>query len=41
MIPPDASQRIPDIGDLVFLSICTRRFRPEIYEDLEDSDRPD
>ncbi|MDZ7787008.1 MAG: cupin domain-containing protein [Halofilum sp. (in: g-proteobacteria)] len=43
MIPPDASQRIANTGatDLVFLAICTPRFRPEIYEDLEDGDRPD
>lgn len=43
IIPPDTSQRIANVGatDLVFLAICTPRFRPEIYEDLEDSDRPD
>lgn len=38
VIPPDASQRIANIGgtDLVFLAICTPRFRPELYEDIED-----
>lgn len=38
VIPPYASQRIANIGgtDLVFLAICTPRFRPEIYEDIED-----
>lgn len=43
IIPPDASQRIANVGttDLVFLAICTPRFRPEIYEDLGDTDRPD
>lgn len=36
-IPPGAPQRIANIGreDLVFFCICTPRFRPEIYEDLE------
>lgn len=40
VIPADASQRITNTGatDLVFLAICTPRFRPEIYEDLEDSE---
>ncbi len=39
VIPSDASQRIanPGVADLVFLAICTPRFRPEIYEDLEDT----
>lgn len=38
VIPPDASQRIANTGatDLVFLAVCTPRFRPEIYEDLGD-----
>ncbi|WP_067560621.1 cupin domain-containing protein [Halofilum ochraceum] len=40
VIPPDASQRITNTGggDLVFLAICTPRFRPAIYEDLEGGD---
>jgi mannose-6-phosphate isomerase-like protein (cupin superfamily) len=37
LIPPSVRQRIANIGegDLVFLAICTPRFRPEAYEDLE------
>ena len=36
-IPPDMRQRIACVGDedLVFLAICTPRFLPEAYEDLE------
>lgn len=36
-IPADASQRITNTGtaDLVFLCVCTPRFRPECYENLE------
>lgn len=39
-IPPLCRQRISNIGDddLVFLAICTPRFRPEAYQDLEASD---
>jgi mannose-6-phosphate isomerase-like protein (cupin superfamily) len=38
MIPPSVRQRIANAGegDLVFLAICTPRFRPEAYEDAED-----
>lgn len=38
LIPPSVKQRIANIGDgdLVFLAICTPRFRPELYEDAED-----
>lgn len=38
VIPPLCRQRISNIGndDLVFLAICSPRFRPEIYEDLEE-----
>jgi len=38
VIPPDCRQRITNTGDgdLVFLAVCTPRFRPEIYVDLED-----
>jgi mannose-6-phosphate isomerase-like protein (cupin superfamily) len=37
LIPPLCRQRISNIGatDLVFLAICTPRFRPDVYEDLE------
>ncbi len=40
VIPPGVSQRIANPGgaDLVFLAICTPRFRPAIYEDLEHDD---
>lgn len=36
-IPPEYSQRITNTGaeDLVFLAICTPRFRPENYVDVE------
>ncbi len=38
LIPPSVRQRITNAGtgDLVFLAICTPRFRPEAYEDAED-----
>ena len=38
-IPPGARQRIRNEGDedLVFLAICTPRFVPESYEDVEES----
>ena len=37
LIPPSVRQRIANIGkeDLVFLAICTPRFRNEAYEDLQ------
>ena len=37
LIPPSCRQRIANVGkaDLVFLAICTPRFLPERYEDLE------
>lgn len=37
IIPPQCPQRIANIGarDLVFLAICTPRFRQEAYEDIE------
>jgi len=37
MIPPSVRQRITNVGDsdLVFLAICTPRFRPEAYEEVE------
>jgi mannose-6-phosphate isomerase-like protein (cupin superfamily) len=36
-IPPGSRQRISNLGseDLIFLAICTPRFRPEVYEDLD------
>lgn len=40
LIPPGCRQRITCLGEeeLVFLAICTPRFRPEAYEDMEDGD---
>jgi len=37
VIEPGEAQRITNTGDvdLVFLAICTPRFRPEAYRDLE------
>jgi len=37
-IPPMCPQRIKNIGheDLLFLAICTPRFRKELYEDIEE-----
>lgn len=37
LIPPSVRQRIANTGtsDLVFLAICTPRFQPEAYEDVE------
>lgn len=37
LIPPFCRQRIANTGDsaLVFLALCTPRFRPECYEDIE------
>lgn len=41
LIPPSCRQRITNLGagDLVFLCVCTPRFRQEDYEDAEN--RPD
>ena len=38
MIPPSVRQRIANTGmsDLVFLAICTPRFKPEFYQDADD-----
>ena len=38
LIPPSCRQRITNAGpgDLIFLAICTPRFRPEVYEDIDD-----
>jgi mannose-6-phosphate isomerase-like protein (cupin superfamily) len=37
LIPPSCRQRITNNGawDLIFLAICTPRFKPEAYEDIE------
>lgn len=37
LIPPLCPQRITNVGprDLIFLAICTPRFRPEAYEDID------
>lgn len=37
VIPPGCSQRIANTGstDLVFLAICSPRFVPEAYEDID------
>jgi oxalate decarboxylase/phosphoglucose isomerase-like protein (cupin superfamily) len=38
LIPPSSRQRISNLGqgDLIFLAICTPRFRPEVYEDIDN-----
>lgn len=38
LIPPGCRQRISNMGDedLVFLAICSPRFRAEAYEDIEE-----
>jgi mannose-6-phosphate isomerase-like protein (cupin superfamily) len=40
VIPPGQRQRIHNTGDtdLVFLAVCTPRFRDAVYEDLESPD---
>ena len=37
LIPPDCPQRITNLGaeDLIFLAICTPRFQPDAYEDID------
>jgi mannose-6-phosphate isomerase-like protein (cupin superfamily) len=37
LIPPDCRQRITNLGaeDLIFLAVCTPRFRPDHYEDID------
>lgn len=39
VIPPELPQRITNIGlsNLVFLAICTPRFTPSAYEDIENN----
>lgn len=40
VIPPGHAQRIHNSGseDLVFLAVCTPRFRAEAYEDIEPAE---
>jgi mannose-6-phosphate isomerase-like protein (cupin superfamily) len=42
VIPPGCRQRITGMGneDLVFLAVCTPRFRPEAYEDMDPDPMP-
>jgi mannose-6-phosphate isomerase-like protein (cupin superfamily) len=42
LIPPGCRQRIANLGkdDVVFLAICTPRFRPEAYEDIDPGPLP-
>lgn len=37
LIPPNCRQRITALGseDLLFLAICSPRFRPEAYQDID------
>lgn len=38
LIPPSCRQRIANPGpaELIFLAVCTPRFRPEAYEDIDN-----
>jgi mannose-6-phosphate isomerase-like protein (cupin superfamily) len=42
LIPPGSRQRITNLGreHLVFLAICTPRFHPEAYEDIDPAPHP-
>jgi mannose-6-phosphate isomerase-like protein (cupin superfamily) len=42
LIPPSCRQRITNLGqgDLIFLAVCTPRFRPEAYEDIDNDPLP-
>jgi mannose-6-phosphate isomerase-like protein (cupin superfamily) len=42
MIPPGCRQRIACRGesDLIFLAVCTPRFRPDAYEDIDRDQQP-
>ena len=42
LIPPDCRQRITNVGgtDLFFLAVCTPRFQPKAYEDIDPSPMP-
>lgn len=37
LIPPETPQRITNLGseDLIFLALCTPRFRREVYEEID------
>lgn len=39
LIPAGCPQRIANTGksDLIFLAVCTPRFRPEAYEDVDEA----
>ena len=41
LVPPGVRQRITNTGgvDLIFLAVCTPRFAPAIYEDLDPDGR--
>ena len=43
IIPPSSPQKISNTGsvDLVFLALCTPRFVPDAYEDVDTEDRAD
>ncbi len=42
LIPPDCPQRITNVGekDLLFLAVCTPRFTPDSYEEVEGTSEP-
>ena len=42
LIPPSCPQRITNTGpgDLIFLAICTPRFKQDAYEDIDDEPMP-
>ena len=42
LIPPGCRQRITNTGDddLVFLAVCTPRFRLDAYDDIDPSPKP-
>jgi mannose-6-phosphate isomerase-like protein (cupin superfamily) len=42
LIPPSCRQRITNLGpgELIFLAVCTPRFRPETYEDIDNRPLP-
>ncbi|MBL8250622.1 MAG: cupin domain-containing protein [Candidatus Competibacter sp.] len=41
LIPPGVRQRIANVGegDLIFLAVCTPRFSPAAYDDIEEFER--
>ena len=38
IIPPECPQRVTNVGltDLIFLAICSPRFKPEVYIDMSE-----